>query len=233
MDLAHFRLNSATFEVRYEHAYLLWDHAGQFWYSVSQAHPGLKVIEAGPGRVVGAIGAQHQVSLEVSRLAIDFYPIAGQAEGFAEFCNEMFTGAASVLRLSILTRVGLRLVYRQVHRSREEAAKSVINTGMLRAPTGVFFGVQGQFLQPWYSIKLQSDRIGVQITLRAQERKIVVEPPLGERLFERLEREEFECDYDIDYYTEAPVNIHSFRVTDWMTHAMRIIRRDSKEFLGG
>ena len=39
------------------------------------------------------------------------------------------------------------------------------------------------------------------MNVRAQERRILVEPPLGEPVFDRVDKEVFDLDYDIDYYT--------------------------------
>ena len=39
--------------------------------------------------------------------------------------------------------------------------------------------------------------------------------------------------YDIDYFTIGTAEAGQFRASDWITNTMRVIRRDSKVFLGG
>jgi hypothetical protein len=232
MDLANFQLQTAIFEVRYDHALLLWDRAGSFWHWARQAHPTLKVIEAAPSRVTASIERQYQIALEINRFAVELFPPA-RMEDYIKLCGNIFGRAAILLELDVLTRVGIRLVYRQTHRSKDETAKAMLETGIIKVPSGTFFGIQGRIVQPMCSVSWEGEKLGALVQLRTQERKLVVDPPIGENSFERIEKEVFEFDFDVDYFTIAPIEREIFRASDWLQQAVRVIRRDSGSFVGG
>ncbi len=56
---------------------------------------------------------------------------------------------------------------------------------------------------------------------------------MGEPTVEGVDKDLFELIYDIDYFTIGTVEVGQFRASDWITNAMRVIRRDSKVFLEG
>ncbi len=49
---------------------------------------------------------------------------------------------------------------------------------------------------------------------------------------DRVDKEIFELEYDIDYYTMVPVSMGQFRAKEWIAQADRAVQRDSKIFLG-
>lgn len=232
MDLAQFRLHSATFEVRYEAAFLIWDQHGQIWTALRKLHPTLVITEATPGKVVGIIDRKYQIAIEVNRVSLTFYPPPSNVDSFVDICGECLSFATSILEVSLFTRVGLRVVYRNDCKSRDEASEKIARSGMIKIPSGKHFGIEGLPKLPSYALRWEGDKLGSSVTLRAQERKVVIEPGFGETAFSRIEKELYEVDFDIDYYTMVPVDIGQFRARDWILQAIHVIRRDSKIFLG-
>jgi hypothetical protein len=86
---------------------------------------------------------------------------------------------------------------------------------------------------PRYFMRWEGDKRGIQVNFQAQERKILVEPVIGEPTVEGIEKDLYELVYDIDYFTIGTVEAGQFRASDWITNTMRVIRPDSKVFLGG
>ena len=153
-------------------------------------------------------------------------------DDYMALCQHLLSGAMNALELTAFSRIGLRAVYRRDFRSSEEASEALISTNIMKVPHGKRFGIEGKPKLPHYAMRWEGDNLGVQVNLRAQERKISVEPVMGEPTVERIERDLFELIFDIDYFTIGTVDVGQFRVSDWMLNAMRVIRRDSNVFLG-
>jgi hypothetical protein len=235
MDLSSFQLYSITFEVRYDPGFLLYDKAGLFWHALRQAHPTLKLTQVAPAKVVGNIDDQYQVSLELERFAADtFNPLTPtKIESYLGLCGTWLSRATDMLELTLFSRIGLRLIYRKSYSNIGDASKELLALELLKIPTGKHFGIEGQPVGPVYSIRWEDGKLGMQVNLRTQQRKLAVEPPLGERAFERIDKEFFDFDFDLDYYTMVSVAVGQFSAKDWIQQAMRVIRRDSGVFLGG
>jgi hypothetical protein len=103
----------------------------------------------------------------------------------------------------------------------------------MKVPSGKHFGIEGQSKEPHYALRWEGNALGVTVNLRTQARKFLVEPPLADQAFDRIEKETFDLDYDLDYYTMVPASVGQFRAKEWIEQAMHVIQRDSKVFLGG
>jgi hypothetical protein len=233
MDLAHFELHSASFEVRYDQAYSFWDRSGSLWQAVRKSAPTLKMTEAIPAKITGIIDRRFQLSLEIEKVFIGVYPPPSTFEDYIVLCRNVLASAIESLDITIFQRVGLRIIYQRKFRSSEEAADALLSTGIMKVPEGKNFGIEGQVKSPHYAIRLDGDNLGIQVNFRAQDRKIKLDVPIGETAIESIERDIFELTYDIDYFTIGTVDVGQFRASDWIPNAIRVIRRDSKVFLGG
>jgi hypothetical protein len=102
----------------------------------------------------------------------------------------------------------------------------------MKVPSGRHFGIEGEVKGPHYAIRWEGKNLGATANLRTQARRVIVEPPLGDRVFDRIDKELFDFDYDLDYYTMTPVPIGQFRAKDWIKQAASVVERDSRVFLG-
>jgi hypothetical protein len=233
MDLSHFDLRSVAFEVRYDQAYLLWDRAGALWQAVHRIAPTIKLTESVPAKISGFIERRFHVSVELEKVLIIVYPPPSTVEDYIALCRDILAAAIDILGVKIYSRIGLRLIHHRRFRSSEEAADALLSTGIMKVPEGKHFGIEGPPKLPHYAIRLDGDNLAVQVNLHTQERKLKIDVPLGETALESVEKDIFELIYDVDYFTIGTVDIGQFRASDWIPNALRVIRRDSKVFLGG
>jgi hypothetical protein len=221
------------FELRYDQAYLLWDKAGAIWQDIRKANPNIKLREAGPAKVVMTIDRRFQLTIELDKLNISVFTPPSSMDDFIDLCMSVVRTSVHTLEIPLFSRVGLRVIYRQNFKSRAEASNALISTKMMKIPEGKHFGIEGEPRLPHYSIRWEGDKLGVQVIVQAQERKIMVEPALGETIVEPIEKDVFELVFDTDYSTIGTVESGQFRASEWITNGMRVIRRDSRAFLGG
>jgi hypothetical protein len=232
MDLSYFNLHSVNFEVRYDMACLLWDRAGSIWHVMRKNYPTLKFKEVVPAKVRATVDDKYQLAVEIDKLSASVFLSVGSLGDYMELCQQLLSGAVKALELTAFSRIGLRLVHRRDFQSVKEASEVLISTNMMKVPQGKHFGIEGHPTLPHYAMRWEGDTLGVQVNFRTQERKVTVEPIMGEPTVQRIDKELFELIFDVDYYTIGSVDVGQFRVSDWMSNAMRVIRRDSKVFLG-
>ncbi len=232
MDLSHFDMQAVSFEVRFEPSFIIYDKAGSIWSGIQGGHPTLKLSHVTPEKVDGVVDDKFQISIELERIAVHGFKPSRNFGEFTEFCSEVIDRGVTTLKVGSFDRVGLRVVYRKSCRHKDEPSAFLLSLGLMKVPDGKHFGISGKVKNPHYAMKWEDEDFGVQINIRAQERKIKVEPPLGEAVFEAIDKDLFELDYDIDYYAQRKIGIGQFRTKDWIDNAMRLIRRDSKVFLG-
>ena len=200
MDLSYFRLHSLAFKARYDPAFLLFDRTGEFWHELRSEHPTLKMAQVHPNRLVAVIDRQTQITLELERVVVEHYSLsAARLEGCVALCDTILSRAISTLELSIFNRLGVRLIYRLACRNKQESSDALLGLGLLKVPDGKHFGIAGKATGPHYAIRWEGDTLGVQVNLRTQERKMQVEPPIGDPIFEKIDQELFDSDFDIDY----------------------------------
>jgi hypothetical protein len=233
MDLSNFDLHSASFEVRYDQAYSLWDRAGGLWQAVRKSAPTIKLGESNPTKITGTIDRRFQLSVELEKVLVIVFPPPSILEDYTALCRNVLTAAVDILDIKLFSRIGLRIIYQRKFGSSEEAAGALLGTGIMKVPEGKHFGIEGPPKLPHYAIRLDGDNLGIQVNFRTQDRKIKIDAPMGETAFESVEKDIFELVYDIDYFTIGTVDVGQFRASDWIPNAIRLIRRDSKVFLGG
>jgi hypothetical protein len=233
MDISYFDLHSVNFEVRFDRAYLLWDRAGAIWQNIHKAYPNIKPREVNPGKVTMTIDQRFQLTTEMDKLIVNVFLPPNNVDDYVKLCEYFISMSIEILQVTLFSRIGLRSIYRRDFKNREEASAALISTKMMKIPEGMHFGIEGLPMLPRYSMRWEGDKRGVQVNFQAQERKILVEPVMGEPTVEGVDKDLFELIYDIDYFTIGTVEVGQFRASDWITNAMRVIRRDSKVFLEG
>ncbi len=231
MELTDLTLHTMAFEVRYDPRYLLFDRAGHIWSDVQREHPTMRMGQVAPARVAAVIDNQYQLAVELERTVIEDFSHQKKLDNYLDLCNGILSIIVPALDVTVFLRAGLRIIYRRTCRSADEASSLMLKLGLMRVPSGRHFGIEGEAKGPHYAIRWEGKTLGATANLRTQARRVFMEPPLGERALERVDKELFDLDYDLDYYTMAPVPIGQFRARDWIKQAVHVVERDSKVFL--
>ena len=192
MDISYFDLHSINFEIRYDRAYLLWDRAGTIWQKISGAHPNLKPREVNPGKVQVTIDQRFQLTIEIDKTIVNVFLPPNNIEDYIELCDYVIPMLIEALQLTLFTRIGLRVIYRRNFQDREEASVALISTKIMNVPEGMHFGIEGRPMLPRYFMRWEGDKRGIQVNFQAQERKILVEPLIGEPTVEGIEKDLYE-----------------------------------------
>jgi hypothetical protein len=126
----------------------------------------------------------------------------------------------------MFTRVGLRLQFAQIFKSRQDAADFVISSVSFPSIRSAVFNITGRALDPEIAYRFEDEKFGVNARLKAQEVTLDFSLPMGFEDLARSEKRSFAF-LDIDYYTTAPITVTVFDGPALIAKWLHLIRRDS------
>jgi hypothetical protein len=230
MDL---KLTQATFEVRYDNSYFLWDRAGVIWTKITSLWPDLKIERIEPSITTFKLENKYQLSVNLDKAYIvDLKPSSSLKE-FMEKANDFIRLISQTLEIINFTRIGFRLIYIKNFPDKYAAANSLLSTKMMIAPEGRQFNIEGKAFLPKYSLVWEGDSSGARILLEVRDKKIDFEAHPAIEELNSIHIEKHELVYDVDYYALAKVSIGQLNIKEWLDQIYHLIKRDSKTFLGG
>jgi len=232
-DLSQFTLRRAVFEIRYNEAYILWDRTGQLWEAAINKWPNLKIVDANPAKQLFKLNDTYELNVELSKAHFSDTKPSSSLKNFIEFSESFLNLVTQTLNISEFTRLGFRLIYINDFPDKISAANSMLDTKMIKIPEGKHFNITGKVLLPVYSLRWEGESKGVKVVFRAQDKKIGFEAPLGFNEVPSMHLEKYELVYDIDYYTLAPIVKGQLKISEWLSEAYHLVKRDSKVFMGG
>ena len=232
LNISQFELRRAIVEVRYPKAYLIWDNAGKLWAEAKKRWATLDVREAEPGKTVFWLDDRSELSVLIDKARLtqerpkDFDKFVITVTEFLGLTNDM-------LGLYEYERVGLRLVYRKKYEDKFAASNAMLSADILKVPNMPQFNIDGRAVLPEYVMRLEDDKKGVTVRLKAETETQEFSPPLQMDEIEKAKVETHGVVFDVDYHTIGTLTVGQFRAKDWLNGAHRAIRRDSATFLGG
>jgi hypothetical protein len=233
--LADFQLSRITVEVRYPAAYQLWDNAGAIWQQVSQHWPDIKVSETSPNNQKFMHKKEFYCETQLEKSFLIQYEPKSDLSDVIENADFFLQRVNKNLGLTHYSRIGARFIYYMKCKDRDEASRKIIETGVIKFPIGKHFNIEGVNIDPEYAIRLENkeEKNGIYARIKAVSEKTKIDAGINIREFETVELERHGIYYDLDYYISIPTNISSLRIKEWLGQAHQIIKRDSKNFLGG
>jgi hypothetical protein len=230
------KLETISFEARFEPSYLIWDKAGAIWSEVLKFFPELKMRQAEPHHTVFGLSEGHelQVVVQSSSIAITAILPDKKLEVFSDITEHVMDSCARHLLISEYSRLGLRASFIKEFDTPAAAADAVISTGYVRAPTQQEFGVSSSPIGVEYSIRREDGKNGYVLWLKAQSIKIEAEPAFGLGPYMKpIHEMRHKLSLEVDSYLMARASVSQIRFTDWIAQTYHIIRRDGSRLLEG
>lgn len=237
IDPSKFDLIKATFEVRYEPAFTIWDRSGAIWRSIQKSYPTTKLMNGSPMQVVCSIDDRFEMNVSIDKLfVIDFLP-EPDLEMLIPVAEGLFSATADQLELTDFSRLGARFFYRKRFPNKDAAAAAVLSTKQVHGPatsSSKLFNIAGEIIEPGYTLKWEGEKAGVMVQVHAATRKLEVNVPKDfQRDLKPADQEFFDATLDIDYYVKAVTPRALFKPKEWLLQANHVVRRDAKYILGG
>ncbi|MFN0169512.1 MAG: hypothetical protein ACKV22_24080 [Bryobacteraceae bacterium] len=233
MQLADLTLFQAVVEVRYSHAYLLWDRSGQLWSDLTFRFAGLRMLEAQPNNIVFRLGQEFELSTRLDVASIIAFRPNRNLKQFTDHADYFLRKVSELLEINEYSRIGCRLIFAKDFPTVQEASRELLASGVVVWPKGRLFNRSSDPIQPEWAMRWEEGGAGVHVRLRVEERKYDFEPPLVWEGAPPGKKEVTSLTFDVDWYTRAPVLITQLSYVDWIKQCIHAIHRDSDAILSG
>lgn len=234
MDIADFKTNRFTFELRFPEAHILWDRAGAITTALKHDLPGLEVVDGTPAKVSLSLKPNVEMVLELGKAFIIVHHPKRNAEDLITYSEVLTRNLIEILGIHLFNRVGTRLIYQKDYASINDATAQLVSFGMVSLPTCKFFNQQGAPKQGGISFSWEGEAIGVRVRLATETERLEFSPspPHSGRL-EPVNKTEHLLYADVDIFSVKDVLKEQLKVDDWIKNAVHMSNRDLKHFLGG
>jgi hypothetical protein len=227
LNLDQFTAWNATFEVRYDTAFLFWDRSGSIWAEVKKRYPEATVEQASPNQVRISVDDRTSAAASVDKAHFTVVNPKNDLRELQSFSKVLFPPLLRYLDVSSLTRVGLRVVYGKRFDGRKEAADFVSAHSPIPKLKGKHLNVDGIVFEPEMYFQYEGDVLGFSIRIKAHQTKMTLAVPV--EFQDALKENRAERSYvtlDVDYYAHGITPITSFDASAIIEGWLHVIRRD-------
>lgn len=233
LSISQFELEQATFEVRFQEAYLHWDRAGAVWSHAKRVRSDLELVDASPGRTVFRRGRHFELAVQLDRINVTAVEANEVWSDYLEMVDEFVLSTLRILEVNSLDRVGSRFIHFKKVTTKEAAAVDLQSTGLFQLPARPLFGVKNpKVLYPEIGVRFEGPSTGVTVKLKAEGRRLKLSLPLGAKKDLYEYSEEYEgIVFDIDCFTTVPIDIGKLGPSEWLERWRHVVRRDCDSFL--
>ncbi len=233
LTLGSFDLHSATFEVRYDNAYLLWDSAGKIWTELKGQFRSLTVDKAEPNTTVFVADDKYRISIHIDKFSIIDLTPKSSLDELMKTSERLTKVVTRALEIESFTRVGFRLAYVRSFKDKSSAANCLIDAGLIMVPEGKVMSIEGKVMLPSLNFVWEGDAFSARILLQAREKRIDFDSPPDVEELESVHLKKNELIYDVDYFSEQLMSKGQLDVKEWLSQIYHVIKRDSHVFMGG
>jgi hypothetical protein len=230
IDLDQFTLWTATFEVRYDTAFLLWDHVGSVWAEVKKQYPETAVEQASPNQVRVAVDDRTQGVVSVDRAFFTVSKPKSDLRELQSLADVFFPVLFERIDISTLTRIGLRVIYGKEFTGRRAAADFLATQVPLPNLKGKYLNVEGSIFDPETYFVYEGEALAFSIRVKAQEMNIKLTVPVEfEDLLSAAKGRRSTATVDIDYFAHGATPVASFSAAALIEGWLHLIRRDIRK----
>jgi hypothetical protein len=203
-------LEKIIWEVRYDTAYLFWDHSGKFMMGIASKYPQFELRDAKASNVQADWwneGLVLNFSHDKSDLTQDF---PANLDTFKAVCGALCNNISNVFEVKSFSRVGVRYILSLPAKTREEARDLLARMALLplKAERLQPFGKEGKLEEQQMLIRYEDDDRGYTFRIAQAQREPIVKVsrPL---IVDTSKFVQSAILFDVDCYTkklvEAPI----------------------------
>jgi hypothetical protein len=227
LNLDQFTPWTATFEVRYDTAFLFWDHSGSIWAEVKKRYPEATVEQAAAAQVRVTIDDRTSAGASVDNALFTISNPKNDLRELHSLSEVLFPPLFRYLDISSLTRVGLRVIYGKHFNSRKDAADFVAALSPIPKLKGKYLNVDGIVFDPEMYFKYEGEALGFSIRLKSQQNTFNLTVPIEfQDVLKEKKADRHFATLDIDYYAHGTILVTSFDASALIDGWLHVIRRD-------
>jgi hypothetical protein len=230
LSIADFKVTSATCELRYESAYLIYDRTGQVFHDVRGLYTDCRVINATPNQTLFQAD-EGSFALELSQCRFSTTTPDPSMEKFGTNCKRFFDSVAILLDIRVFTRVGLRLFFRKDFKDIDEAKAVLHSLRLVNLKAEERFGAASE--PDEVLLRWEGSQVGAMLRLKAESGKIdLILPPELEAEKPEIHKSFNGLIVDVDYYTVAPVERSQYDASAWIPRSVRTMKKNIDTIFG-
>jgi len=233
-SLGDFAIDSATLEVRYKQALLLWDSAGVLWSTLRGGFSNLDLEQVQPIAVTALANQRFALAVELERASITDLTPARSLDDVGGVATRFVDTVVECLALSEFVRVGCRLMFVKEVDEKSEAAAILLSGGLMRSPEDGRFGVKEAVpVGAEYQVRFEGAATGALLRIRTEEKKAEIKGHPSVPEVKPFKRVATRVVLDLDYYSTVPVKRGQLDPRRWVDETLHVARRDLPRYLAG
>jgi hypothetical protein len=204
MNITQLFLKSLILELRYPHAFRLWDRAGAIWANATHRWPALTLREATPNQTRFTLENRAEVSIHLERAFVNAAGSRLTLEEFIPYCRFIADDVPPLLDINTFVRVGFKSTFLKEYQNMDDALTDFFSTGMTKEIVGKHFGFEGKSEAPNVTIRFEGEYLACTTTLLVRRRTTKLEVQIiGDDDFQPITKDHLELVYECDYFTKG------------------------------
>lgn len=233
MILDSYKLNSVTFQISYEGAFVLWDRAGEIARRLCKIWPDLKLVRGTPDKqILKCRDVNIQTSFE--RATVTLRGEKSLSQGRIRQLGDTFEVWRELLELTKMSRVSTFSSYVREFSSIKEANSELIGLSMVRWPEQKIFDQpldsESNSLEVFYRFEDKESFSTVRINAQQAIFTAELDPDfIDDSEIKKTKNRMF---INFDRGMLGSVDAEKFRVDSWIKGYQHILRRDIEKLIG-
>jgi hypothetical protein len=231
-SVSQFRRRTISFELRFNHAYHIWDRSGAIWLKVGGLFKKMDLQSANPGQVVFIADDRYTLNVSIDKL-IFVDNLFSSGDEYQSVFTDCAGIALSLLDVPVINRVGTRINISSPRKDLEEAQRDMCAFNLLKVPGRKLFDTEPKVVSPTFRIEVNDGELGYTVQINAQTRKVELAPApdVKDMGVEAFNKTRHEILFDVDFYTMKAVAVDTFSVAKWLERCARELNRDAEVIL--
>ncbi len=227
ISLSALRRASASFEVRFDEAYALWDISGQIALRLKEIFIDLQLQAANPGAISFLADGIYSVNVTLNNAVIMDYSGETNPEKASKLPALVIDMVLSTLDVAVIKRAGVRFAFSKQFEAAADSHALMSSLGLMVLPREGIFKIQPTNVDPTYRVEIDDGDSGYTVTIGTTSKLLSFKPPAGmERWIGTTNKTIHEFVVDIDLFTKHPVDIGSFNARQWLQSSQKRLNTD-------
>jgi hypothetical protein len=231
---SQFRKRQATFQIRYEPAYALWDNAGSVWTEIFSIFKSAQLRQAAPNKVSFEGDERFIMEVNLDSASITDHRPDASWDRTLEVFDSFYRVVVEMLRIRELTRIGTRFILDIPYSSLDIAKMKSKEFGWSSVPQQSLFRIEANTYGVQYKLEADDGELGyiAQVYPKEDTAEINPGPEVQTYGFIREKKSKPALVLDLDFMTKKKMRVDAFDADAWNEGWRKTMSKDADKFLG-
>lgn len=221
-EFSDFQLEQLSFEVRYNEAFELWDHAGALWADVRSVFGSISSEKVAPNSQTFYAAGRYSFHVDMTTAWVIDHQASAKDGKSADFISLVL----AVLDVQSLVRVGVRTTHLMPVKTMEAGNEAVRALTLMRDPASKLFDVEPNDINPLYQSEVSDGEFGYTLRIGTRGQNVDFSPPPTALGLKPQTINQFHVFLDLDMFTMKAVPIEVFEPKSWLERRIKVANAD-------